>query len=79
MVWVPKLWSPKNTFKVFFFQLYFIKKYIDVAISDFTKYLIILQWLGRKKYRQKRKTTRKKDVKAKEAIVYKSVFIHVKT
>ena len=39
-VWAPKMWRPKNTFQVFFFQLYFIKKYIDVAINDFTKHLI---------------------------------------
>ena len=26
-----------------FFQLYFIKKYIDIAINDFTKHLIIIQ------------------------------------
>ena len=31
----------KKTLQVFFFQLYFIKKYIDVAINDFTKHLII--------------------------------------
>ena len=38
----------KKTLQVFFFQLYFIKKYIDVAINDFTKHLIISKWLKNK-------------------------------
>lgn len=32
--WVPKLWSPKNTFQVFFLQLYFNKKYVEIVITD---------------------------------------------
>ena len=77
-VWVPKLWHAKNTFQVFFFQLYFSKSYIDVAINDLTKHLIISKWLIRQIYIQKKKTMRQ-DVKAKEEIVYKSVFIHLNT
>ena len=54
-----------------FFQLYFIKKYIDIAINDFTKHLIILKWLRRRMHIEE-KTLRKKYVKAKEEIIYKS-------
>ena len=32
---------PKNTFQVLFFQLYFNKKYVEVAINDFTMHLNI--------------------------------------
>ena len=39
----------KKTLQVFFFQLYFIKKYVDVAINDFTKHLIISKWLKKQK------------------------------
>ena len=42
-VWVPKLWHPKN-FSVFFFELYFNKKYVAVAINDFTMHLITSKW-----------------------------------
>ena len=35
-VWAPKLWSPKNTFPVFFFQLCFKKEYVEVVINAFT-------------------------------------------
>ena len=34
-VWALKLWRPANTFRVFFFQLHFNKKYVDAAICDF--------------------------------------------
>ena len=34
LVWEPKLWHPKNTFQVFFFQLDFNKKYVEVATSE---------------------------------------------
>ena len=77
-VWAPKLWRPNNYFQVLFFQLYFNKKYIQVAISDFKMPLIILKWLRRQKSRQKRKTMRQKNVEVKEEIVYESVFIHLK-
>ena len=33
--------APKNTFPSFLFQLYFNKKYVEVASSDFTMHLII--------------------------------------
>ena len=38
-VWAPKLWCTKITFKILFFQLYFNKKYVEVAINDFTMHL----------------------------------------
>ena len=33
---------PKNTFQVFFFSVYFNKKYVEVKINDFTLYITIL-------------------------------------
>ena len=77
-VWVPKLWHPKN-FSVFFFELYFNKKYVAVAINDFTMHLITSKWPKRQKCRQMRKTVRQKKVVAKDEMVYKSVFIHINT
>ena len=35
LICAPKLWHPKNTFQVLFFQLYFNKKYVEVAIIDY--------------------------------------------
>ena len=61
-----KLWRPKITFQIFFFPLYFIKKYVYVAINDFAKHLIISKWFRRQRYKQKRKI--KKDVEAKEEL-----------
>ena len=58
-VWVPKLWSPKNIFQ-FFFQLYFNKKYVAVAINDFTMHMIISKWLKVQKCKEKRKTMRQR-------------------
>ena len=60
LVWVSKLWRPKNNFQVFFFRLYFNKKYVQVAINDFTMYLIISKWLKRQKCRHKRKKMRQR-------------------
>ena len=68
LVWVPKLWHQKNTFQVFFFQLYFNKKYFEVAINDFAVHLIILKWLRRQKWKQKKNT--KMCCQTKEEIVY---------
>ena len=53
-VWAPKLWRPKSTFKVFFFQLYF-NRYVEVAINDFTMHLIISKWLRRQKMQTEEK------------------------
>ena len=60
LVWVSKLWRPKNNFQVFFFRLYFFKKYVEVAINDFTMYLIISKWLKMQKCRHKRKKMRQR-------------------
>ena len=49
-----KLWHPKNTFQIFFFQLYFNKKYFEVAINDFTMHLIISKWLRIQKWKTMR-------------------------
>ena len=64
----------KKTLKVFFFRLYFNKKYIEVAINDLTMHLIISKWFRSQKCRLKRKTTRPEEV---EETVYKSVFTHL--
>ena len=77
-VWVCKLWHKNKTFQVLFFQLYFNKKYVEVAVIDFAMNLIILKWLRRRKCRQKKKTIRQKDFKAKEKIAYDSVFSDLK-
>ena len=67
-----KLWHPKNPFQDLFFQLHFNKKYVEVAINDFTMHLVVSKWLRRQKCRQK-------DVKMKEKIVYQNVFIYLNT
>ena len=51
---------PKNTVQVFFFQLYCNKKYVEVAINDFTMHLIIPKCFRIRKYRQQRKTIRQR-------------------
>ena len=56
LVWSSKLWHPK----VSFFQLHFMKKYVDVAINDFTKHLIISKWLRKTKLQTEGKNKKKK-------------------
>ena len=51
---------PKDTLQVFFFPLYFNKKYVKVEINDYTMHLIISKWLRMQKCRQLRKTMRQK-------------------
>ena len=60
LIWVPKLWRPKNTFQVFFFQLYYNKKCVEVAINDLTMHVIISKWLRIQKCRQNKKTMRQR-------------------
>ena len=74
--WYTSLGTKKAPVSLFF-QFYFNKKYVEVAINDFTMHLIILKWLRRQKCRQKRKTMKQKEVEAKEKSVYESVFIHL--
>ena len=50
------VWAPK----IFYFQLYFNKKYVEVAINDFTVHLIISKWLRIQKCKRKRKTMRQR-------------------
>ena len=45
------------------------KKYVEVAINDFKMNLIISNWLGRQKSRQKRNTMSQKGVQVKEGTV----------
>ena len=40
--------------------LYFNKKYVEVAINDFTMHLVISKWIRIQKCRQKRKTMRQR-------------------
>ena len=70
-VWVSKLWHPKSTFQVLLFQLYFNKKYVEVAINDFTMYLIISRWFRRQKCRWNRKTIDKKRLQQKKKLSIK--------
>ena len=65
-----KLWHPKNTFQVCFFPLYFIKKYADVAINDFTKHLLKeLFWNGLEGNNADKKKNKKKICQNKREIV----------
>ena len=50
----------KNTFLVFFFQLYFYRKYVEVASNGFIMHPIISKWLRTQKCRQKCKTIRQR-------------------
>ena len=52
--------APKDTLQVFFFLLYFNKKYVKVEINDYTMHLIISKWLRMQKCRQLRKKMRQK-------------------
>ena len=70
-------WYTDNTFQVLLFQFHFNKKIVEVVINDFKVYVIILKWLRGPKCRQG-KTVRQKDIKAKERIIYKSLFIYLK-
>ena len=60
--------SPKNTFQVFFFELYFNKKYVEwqSMISQCIE-LFRNSW-EEKKYKHTRKIMRQKDVEVKEEI-----------
>ena len=55
--WCPSF-GAKNAPVKFFFQFYFNKNYVEVAINDFTMHLIILKWVRRQNYRQKRSKRR---------------------
>ena len=76
-VWVLKL-APKRNFSNFLFQLYFNKKYVEIAINHFTRHLIISKWLRKPKCGKKRKKVDEK-VEAKEQAVYESVSIPLNT
>ena len=47
--------APKNTFQVFFLQLYFNRKHMEVAINDFTMHLIISEMVLMTKMKTKEK------------------------
>ena len=56
----------KMHFSSFLFQLQFNKKYVKVAINDFTMHRTILKRLRRQKCKQKRKIMRPEEVEANE-------------
>ena len=45
---------------VFFFQLYFNNKYVEVAMNDLKMHVVIWKWLRRQRCRPNRKTMRKR-------------------
>ena len=73
--------APKKHVLGFLFSVvFYLKKYVEVVLSDFTMHLIISKWLRRQKWGQKREKMKSKDVEAKEETVYeRSVFIHLNT
>ena len=71
--------APKKLFPSFLFQFYINKKYVEVAINDFTIHLIISKWLRRQKCRLKRTTMRQQEVEAKEETIYENDFILLNT
>ena len=73
------VWAPKKYFSGFLFSVTFQQKIRQVVINDFTMHMIILKWPGTPKSRQKRKTMRQKEVKAKKGTPYEKVFIHLIT
>ena len=69
---------PKKYFSSFlFFNCISTKKFVKAVINDFKKNLVISNWLGRQKSRQKRKTMSQKEVEVKEGTVYVSFFFHL--
>ena len=54
------VWAPKQHFSSFLLKLYFNKKYVEVAINDFTMHLIISKWLRNKNADRKEKQRDKK-------------------
>ena len=68
----------QETLFKFPFSAVFNKKYVEVAINNFTMHLIISKWLRRQICRLKRKTIRQKEVEPKET-VYESAFINLNT
>ena len=71
--WVPKLWHPK-TLQVFFFQLYFNKKCIELAINDLTMHLIISKWLRNKNVDRREGQWDKKRLKQRRNCLGKCAF-----
>ena len=63
-------WYTGLGIQVFFFQLYFNKEDIEVAINDFTMHLIISKWLRIQKCRQEINNETKR-LKRKEKTVNK--------
>ena len=66
LVWHPSSHAQVSFFQVLFFRLYFNKKYVEVAVNDFTMHLIISKWLRRQKCRQEKETRRQKGIEVKE-------------
>ena len=84
--WYTSLGTQKTLFNFFavVFQDDFDKKYVEVAINDFTMHLIFSKWLRRQKCRQKSFSEeffsmRQREVEAKKETVYWSISIHLNT
>ena len=74
-IWAPKLWFPKSPFQFFSFSSCIsTKRYVEVAISDFTIHLIISKWLRIMQTEEKNK-----EVEAIEETVNESVFNYLTT
>ena len=70
--------AQKKLFKFSFSVVFQYIKYVEIAINDFTGYLIISKWLRKPKCRKKRKKVEEK-VEPKEQAVYESVSIPLNT
>ena len=58
----------QKTLQVFFFRLYFSKKYVELAINYFGVHLIVSKWLRRQKCRRNRKTMRQRGRSEEETV-----------
>ena len=60
--------APKKHVLGFLFSVvFYLKKYVEVVLSDFTMHLIISKWLRRQKWGQKREK-----MKSKETVCFHS-------
>ena len=69
--------APKKHYQDFFVQLYFNKKYVEVAINYFTVHVIISKWFTRQKIQTEEKTIETKGVEVKEEIISENIFFNL--
>ena len=76
---------PLELFSSFVFQLYSNKKYVEVAIKDFTMHLIISKWIRKQNckhkinYETKRRESDRKNCRRKCFHLFKYVIDHGKS